>query len=99
MIDQYLAHQTRSQGDEVTMILNHHVMPSRQPQVGFMDESGGLECVIGTLSPQMSARCPTQLLVDQRQKVPQSLRVARPPFEYQLVGGPVSQSGKPWWMG
>jgi hypothetical protein len=45
VIDEDLAHQTGSQGDKVAVIADLRALTHRQPQVGFVDQGGGVEAI------------------------------------------------------
>ncbi len=66
MVDENLAHHSRRYGIEVRAILVTRTAVIYQPQVSFVNQSGGLQGVILRFAPQIPFRDAVQFLVDQR---------------------------------
>jgi hypothetical protein len=49
-IHQDVTHQLSGDGEEVSAVLPAHLGSINEPQVGFMDQRRGLQCVIRSLS-------------------------------------------------
>ena len=54
-------------------VLLFNVSPINQPEIGFVDEGGGLQSVIGTLSPHLTASQPPQFRIHLRNQLSSAL--------------------------
>src|SRR5262249_61977222 len=79
-LDEDAAHGFGGRGEEVAAVtplgLPGRMAPQDQPQVGFVDEGGGLERLAGLLLGQLLGREPPQLVIDQRQELARRVGVA-----------------------
>ena len=66
-------------GEKVRPILPVHVLRIHQPQVGLMDEGGGLEAVARSFAAHAPSGDPLQLLVDEGSQSGERGLVARSP--------------------
>jgi hypothetical protein len=66
-------------------------MVSHEPQKRLVNKSGGLECVVGALSPHAFLRTGVQIAVNQRSEVRLSLRIALPQRRQQICDFPASR--------
>jgi hypothetical protein len=106
VIDQDATHELGGGSEELRAVLPPHARLSDQPDVRFVDERGGLQCVIGTLAAQRRFREAVQLAVDDRhQRIERSGLAVVPGLEQtgdvrgRVVGHEVaSSSGATWWI-
>jgi hypothetical protein len=78
MIDEDAAHGPRCDGHEVGAVLEGNVGVD-QPDVGFVDERAGLECVVGALGLQGPPRQTGELAVDDGQQPIERVAVTAAP--------------------
>jgi hypothetical protein len=83
-VHQDLPHQPRSHGHEMGAILQIIGLLVHKPQVGFMNKSRALECVVLTFRPQVVMSQPAKFPVNQRHKVIQCALVAVSPLPQKL---------------
>ena len=67
-IDQDPAHDLRRHSEKMGAVLPLDILPVHQPQIGLVDERGGLEDVAGSLSRHLARGQVMQFLVDQRRQ-------------------------------
>src|SRR5215213_5272985 len=66
VVDQDTAHRLRRCRHEMGAVLPVHALVIDQPQVGFVDESRGLQAMAGALAPHVVVRQTTEFVVDDR---------------------------------
>jgi hypothetical protein len=67
-VDQHLAHGAGGDGQEVRPVRGGDPAAADQLQVGFVDQTGGLEGGRGSMAAELPAREPPQLVVDDRKQ-------------------------------
>ncbi len=76
MIDEDATHHGGRDGDEVSSALPMYTLLVRQPQIGFVNQGGRLEGVVGTFSAERPLRQGVQLVVDEGQYLPPGIWVS-----------------------
>ena len=84
VVDEDASHQLRGDAVEVRAVLPADVLLVYQPEVGFVNQRGGLQCVAGALPADVLAGQPAQLPVDQRHQRVERRPVAVAPGHEQL---------------
>src|ERR1044071_468902 len=69
VIDQDATHHLCGDGKEMYAVLPAHVPLTDEPHVGLVDESGCLQCVIGSLSSHVTVGQVMQLPMDERSQL------------------------------
>ena len=72
-------HHLRRNPVEMCAALPGHSLLSDEPHVRFVDESGRLKGVVGSLAAQVGSSAAPQLLVNKRHEVVPSLEIASAP--------------------
>src|SRR5215470_1388794 len=92
VVHQYAPHQLRGNSEKMGAILPFCISLIDELEIGLVDERGGFECVLGALAPQVVARQPSQLAVDQRHQFFERRLIAVTPLDqklrYAFRGGP-----------
>ncbi len=82
MVHQDAPHGDRRGAIEVAPVLDSDRAPAREVQVGFVDQGGRLQRVIGALAPQQAAGNALQLRIDDIQQLLERVGIALvPPIE------------------
>ena len=69
MINENPAHRLRGDAEEVSLVLPGVHALVHQPEVGLVDEGGGLQGMVGTLAPKQPRRQLAELGIDQGQEL------------------------------
>ena len=69
MLDQNTAHQLRGYREEMGPILPLHPLVIHQADIGFIDQRGRLEAVVGALTSHVAVRQPAELRIDDRRQL------------------------------
>ena len=83
-------HRLRGHGEKMRAILPFHPLPADEPQVGLVDDGGGLKRVAWSFPPEIPLGHSMQLAVDEGDQPVQGAPVPLPPGEEQpgdLAGG------------
>jgi hypothetical protein len=67
VIDEDAAHHLGRYREELDAILPSGILRA-EPQVGFVNEVGGLQCVTGVLAPHIAVSSAPQLCVNEREE-------------------------------
>ncbi len=84
MIHQNVAHDTRSYREEVGTGLKAEVLLAYQPEIGLVDQGGGLESMVLALAAHVGVREPMKLAVDTGKKLLESRFIPLAPFRKKL---------------
>jgi len=79
VIDQHLPHQPGGDRQEVRAVVGFERSLVNQPEIRFVDQSGALQCMTGTFTPQLASRDVAQLLINKRDQALEGFLVSRPP--------------------
>src|SRR6202043_2609587 len=83
MVDEDLPHHPGRDAEEVRAVFPAHVWLPDQPQIGLMNEGGGLQRVIPSFAPHVRARSTTELSMDGDEESLPIVRRAGPPTPEQ----------------
>jgi hypothetical protein len=75
VIDQDPPHRLGGDGEEAISIGGGQLALPQEPKVNLMNEGGGREGVVGRLSPELSPRHVTKLVVHERHKLLESVAI------------------------
>ena len=79
VIHEDTTHRPRRYGEEVHAVLPLYRPGRGEPQIRLVYERGGVERVVGALTPQASTREPAELLAYTRKQLVERLRIAITP--------------------
>ena len=77
-------HQLRGRRNKVVPVLPERLRVIDQPQVGFVQDRGGLQGVTGTLPPHVMVGQPVQFGLHQRKQLLQRSLISSAPVTEQL---------------
>jgi hypothetical protein len=84
VVDEDLTHQSRRQSKEMRAAFQRHPIHIDETQEDLMDERCRLERVSGTFRPEVGARHPPQIVIQQRNQAVECRGVSLSPGQEEL---------------
>ena len=88
VVDQNLAHESCGDSHEVGAIFRVKRALVVEAQIRFVDQSSGLQSVVGTLALKITMGDGMEFVVDKRHKGVEGFFVSSPPLGEQFADGP-----------